>query len=143
MLEQIGLFEEAFGSYLEDVDLAWRARLAEWTCVYAPGAIVYHRVSATGGGPTASYLVARNRTWLIARNYPARLLARHWRAILRLQAVEALTALRHWGGREARGTLRGLVAGWVTWPRMLSCRRRIQAQRRISDADLEILLAPR
>jgi GT2 family glycosyltransferase len=53
MLEQIGPFDEDMFMYCEDVDLAWRAQLAGWRCVYAPAAKVYHRLSATGGGVLA------------------------------------------------------------------------------------------
>jgi GT2 family glycosyltransferase len=140
MLDDVGLFEEAFGSYLEDVDLAWRARLAGWRCIFVPEAVVLHRVSATGGGALASYLVARNRVWLIARNYPARLLRRHWRRVLGAQVGAARDACRAWRGREARATLRGLAVGWLTWPRMLPARRRIQSHRRLPDATLAALL---
>ncbi len=140
LFDDVGGFEEAFGSYLEDVDLAWRARLAGWGCVFAPDAVVYHHVSATGGGPLASYLVARNRVWLIARDYPARLLARHWRQVLAAQARVAREALAAWRGAAARATLRGVAAGLITWPRMLPARRRIQARRRVSDQALEALL---
>lgn len=140
LFDDVGGFEEAFGSYLEDVDLAWRARLAGWGCVFAPDAVVYHHVSATGGGPLASYLVARNRVWLIARDYPARLLARHWRQVLAAQARVAREALAAWRGAAARATLRGVAAGLITWPRMLPARRRIQARRRVSDRALEALL---
>ena len=38
MLDEVGLFEEDFFAYLEDVDLAWRARLAGWRCLYVPAA---------------------------------------------------------------------------------------------------------
>ncbi len=137
MLEEIGLFAEAFGSYLEDVDLAWRGQLAGWRCRFVPQAVVYHHLSATGGGCTASYLVARNRVWLIARNYPSGLLMRHWPAILAGQWRAASAALAAWRGREARATLRGLCVGWLTWPRMLPARRAIQSRRRLPDADLE------
>ena len=47
MLNEIGLFDEDYFAYLEDVDLAWRARLVGWRCLYAPTAVVYHRHSAT------------------------------------------------------------------------------------------------
>jgi GT2 family glycosyltransferase len=40
MLDEIGLLDEAFGSYLEDVDLSWRAQLTGYRCMYAPRAIV-------------------------------------------------------------------------------------------------------
>ena len=34
MLDEIGLFDEAYFAYFEDVDLAWRARAAGWGCAY-------------------------------------------------------------------------------------------------------------
>ena len=36
MLDQIGLFDEDFFAYHEDVDLAFRARLFGWKCMYVP-----------------------------------------------------------------------------------------------------------
>jgi GT2 family glycosyltransferase len=141
LFESVGMFEAAFGSYLEDVDLAWRARLAGWRCVYAPDAVVYHRVSATGGGPTASYYVGRNRIWLIARNYPSGLLRKHLRLVAGALLGELAAALAAWRGREARASLRGLAVGLLTWPRMLPARRAIQSTRRLSDEELERLLS--
>jgi GT2 family glycosyltransferase len=35
-------FDELFFAYREDADLAWRARLLGWDCVYVPGAVGYH-----------------------------------------------------------------------------------------------------
>lgn len=141
LFDDIGSFCEDFGSYMEDVDLAWRARLAGWGCVFAPAARVYHHVSATGGGPMASYLVARNRLLMIARCYPGPLLLRHLPRVLSAQLGLAWQALCSWRGAAARATLRGLFAGLVGWPRMLEARRRIQAGRRLGDAALEALLA--
>ena len=37
------LFDEAFFAYREDADLAWRASLLGWKCLYVPEAIGYHR----------------------------------------------------------------------------------------------------
>jgi GT2 family glycosyltransferase len=135
------VFAEAFGSYMEDVDLAWRARLGGWRCAFVPDAVVYHHLSATGGGPLSSYLVARNRIWLIARNYPTQLLVRHSRRVVGAQARVARDALRAWRGPAARATLRGQAVGLVTWPRMLAARRRIQSSRRLGDAEMEHLMA--
>lgn len=42
-------FDEDFFMYLEDVDLAWRLRLAGWESVYAPDARVLHHQSASSG----------------------------------------------------------------------------------------------
>ena len=58
--------------YLEDVDLNWRAQLAGWQCIYAPDAVVYHHLSATGGGVLASYYVGRNTLWTHRAQLPGR-----------------------------------------------------------------------
>jgi hypothetical protein len=107
-----------------------------------PEAVVYHHVSATGGGPLASYYVARNRWWLVVRCCPAGLVGRHLGPFLAAQAAVAVDALRHWRGAAARATLRGLVAGALTWPRMLPARRAIQARRTVDDATFERWLTP-
>ncbi|MFW5856476.1 MAG: glycosyltransferase family 2 protein [Planctomycetota bacterium] len=41
-LDALGGFDETFFAYYEDADLAWRARAAGWTAVYAPAARVIH-----------------------------------------------------------------------------------------------------
>ena len=43
--------------------------------------------------------------------------------------------------RRQRATLRGLLVGLVTWPRMLPARARILSSRTLSDAELERLLS--
>jgi GT2 family glycosyltransferase len=48
MLGEIGLLDDDFFFSCEDMDLAWRAQLAGYRCIYAPNAIVYHRLAATG-----------------------------------------------------------------------------------------------
>lgn len=70
MLDQIGLYDEQFFAYLEDVDLAWRAQRAGWQCVLAPNARVLHHTSATSGeaSPFKRYLLGRNKIWMIAKN---------------------------------------------------------------------------
>jgi len=72
MLEQVGGFDEDFFAYLEDADLAWRARLAGWRCLYVPTARVYHRHSATGGegSPLKGYHLGRNKWWTVIKDYP-------------------------------------------------------------------------
>ncbi len=140
VLDQIGLFDEDFGSYCEDVDLAWRAQLAGHRCVFAPQAVVYHRLSATGGGPLASYYTGRNFIYVIVKDYPTSLLKRHWRKILAAQGRIAWEALRAWRGEAARARLRGQVAALWGWPRMLSKRRAVQDTRRVSDEYLESIL---
>jgi len=140
MLEEVGLFDEDFFAFCEDVDLAWRAQLAGWRCVYVPTAVVYHKLSATGGGKIASYYCGRNFIYVIAKNYPTSLLKKYWRRIMAAQLRIAWEALRAWRGEAARARLRGQLAGLWGLPRMLRKRRAIQRARRVSDEYLESIL---
>ncbi|MGD8397926.1 MAG: glycosyltransferase family 2 protein [Anaerolineae bacterium] len=140
MLDEIGGFDEAFFMYCEDVDLNWRAQLAGWRCWYAPDAIVYHKLSATGGGPVASYYTGRNTLWVIAKDYPGSLLRKYRSHIVRAQWAVACDALRAWRGAAARARLRGQLAGLGGWPRMMDKRRRIQSARRVDDTYIGSLL---
>jgi GT2 family glycosyltransferase len=36
------VFDEQFFAYREDADLAWRAQLLGWQCLYAPRAVAWH-----------------------------------------------------------------------------------------------------
>jgi len=76
MLDEIGLFDEDFFMYMEDVDLSFRARLAGWTCMYVPGAVVSHHHGGTAGvgSDLAVYYGNRNIIWLAFKNFPAGLL---------------------------------------------------------------------
>jgi len=138
MLDDIGLFDEALVANLEDVDLNWRARWAGYAIAYAPRAIVYHRVSATGGGAYGSFYVGRNFILVLAKNYPASLWKKYWRKILRAQFNIAFDALKNWRGAAARARLRGQLAGLLNLPRWL--RRRGEVIRRVDDQAIEAVL---
>lgn len=72
MMDEIGLFDEAFFAYADDVDLGLRARLAGWQCIYVPSAKVYHKYSASSSAhsPFKAFLVERNRIWVMLKYYP-------------------------------------------------------------------------
>ena len=120
--------------YLEDVDFAFRARLAGWQAVFAPGARVYHHLSASGGDVLSSYYVGRNTIWTIVKNMPRRLLVENLPAMVTAQLRIALDALRNIRGEAARQRLRGQIAGILGLPRQLRKRRIIQAEKRVDAA---------
>jgi GT2 family glycosyltransferase len=74
IFDTVGLFDGDFLAYYEDLDLAWRARLAGWDARFAPGAIVYHKYSASSSYQSAwkTYQGERNRIWTLVQNYPLR-----------------------------------------------------------------------
>jgi hypothetical protein len=76
MLDEIGLFDEDFFLYMEDVDLAFRARLSAWKCMYVPSARVIHVHGGTAepGSDISMYYVNRNLLWYVVKNFPSRAL---------------------------------------------------------------------
>ncbi|MBN8639554.1 MAG: glycosyltransferase family 2 protein [Anaerolineae bacterium] len=140
MLDQIGLLDDDFFFSGEDVDLGWRVNLSGWRCLYTPAAIVYHHLSATGGGVTASYYDGRNLIFILVKNLPGALWRKYGGRILRAQARQAWAAIRAWRGQAARAKLRGMIAGIIGLPRMLRKRRSVQALCRVSAAEIDALL---
>lgn len=76
MLDEIGLFDEDFFIFMEDVDLAFRARLAGFGCRYIPSARVTHYMGGTAGTDSdlSVFYGNRNLLWNIIKNFPARTL---------------------------------------------------------------------
>jgi GT2 family glycosyltransferase len=143
MLEDVGLFDESFFMYCEDVDLAFRAQLLGYRCIYVPTAIVYHMLSATGGGPLASYYCGRNFLRVIAKDMPGPLLRRHWPRVVGAQLRLAADALRHVREPAARARLRGQLRGLSELPTLLRARRAVQPRRRVPTGYLRsIMVAP-
>ncbi len=74
IFEQIGYFDEYHFTYLEDVDVGYRARIMGYVNKYTPKAIVYHAGSGTTGSRYNSFKVriaARNSWYVIYKNMPA------------------------------------------------------------------------
>jgi GT2 family glycosyltransferase len=142
MLAEIGFFDEDFFMYLEDVDLNWRAQMAGYRAVFAPKAIVYHHLSASGGGVIASYYTGRNTIFMLAKDLPGHIFRRHWQSIIKAQLNIAFDALRAWRGEAARARLRGQLAGLWGMPKWLKKRKRVQRTKCVDDTYLESLLTP-
>jgi len=138
----LGGFDEDFFMYCEDVDLNWRAQLAGYRCLYLPQAVVYHRLSATGGGVTASYYTGRNTIWVLAKDLPAFLWRKYAFRIVGAQLAIAREALQAWRGKAARARLRGQLAGLGTWPQLWARRQAVQQSRAVSEQYLESILSP-
>jgi GT2 family glycosyltransferase len=129
MLVQIGGVDERFFAYLEDVDVAWRARAAGWRCVYEPRAIAYHRGSASSGHRSSQkyFLVGRNRVRLLARNATKRQLLLAWPAILAYDCAYVAYAA---ATDHTLAPLRGRLAGLRSWRSdRLRGRRQVELER--------------
>jgi len=140
VFETLGGFDEDFFAYYEDVDLAWRARLAGWKCLYIPSAVCRH----VSGGTSKSlpffteYHLFRNIVWLYIKGIPGPFLRPRLLPFLKQEFVFWKTHLR-------REEIRWLRMKWDTYrkiPRMFVKRRQVQRSRRIDDAEFERWFLP-
>lgn len=132
LLEEVGGFDEDFFGFLEDLDLSLRAQLRGYRCLYIPAAIVYHHggVSFGSRGDKEIYrLITRNQVWVVAKNYPARVLARAFPRIMVFQLLWcALMVQRGF----VKAYLRGMWEAFRGLPRMLRKRAEIQRGKKIT-----------
>jgi len=140
LFEDVGLFDESLFMYCEDVDMSLRAQLRGHRCLYVPSARVYHRLSATGGGETASFYCGRNFITVAVKNLPGGIIRRYLGALIGTQLRFAVHSMRHLRERAARARLRGQMAGLLEMPRTLDRRRAVQAGRKVPEAYLLSLL---
>ncbi|MBN1177793.1 MAG: glycosyltransferase family 2 protein [Anaerolineae bacterium] len=141
MLDEVGLFDEDFFAYLEDVDLAWRAQLAGWHALYVPLARVYHHHSGTAGegSPLKNRLLGRNKVWTIVKDYPLPHLLWYLPIILSYDLAAVMYAVVR---QRDVSPLSGRLAALRGIPGMLRRRRKIQQEKRISSGELLRLLDP-
>lgn len=131
MLNDIGLFDEDFFMYYEDVDLSFRAQLAGWKVRYTPKAIAYHKVGASSQKVPglAVFNTFKNLPLVLIKNVPGRLF---WtigaRFFLTYWLIFA-SAIRHGNGCPA---FRGIFASLIRQPRAWVHRVKIQRNRKVS-----------
>jgi GT2 family glycosyltransferase len=107
LFSTVGLLDETFGSYLEDVDFGIRCALAGLPGAYNPSAVAYHRGSQTWGAWNKDTVkrISRNQILLTVKHFGGQPL---W-PIVAGQLLWGLVALRHFRGVSY---LRGKISGW-------------------------------
>jgi GT2 family glycosyltransferase len=111
LFERVGVLDEEFESYLEDIDFGIRCATAGFTGVYVPEALAHHLGSATLGSwhPETVRRIARNQILLLAKHYPPEWISRYGWPVVVAHVLWGLTALAH--GRflaYANGKLEGV-----------------------------------
>lgn len=69
----VGLFDESFFAYYEDIDFSFRAQLQGFKCYYQPKAIAYHKRGGTSSKASVGFqaeMCERNLVLMRIKNYP-------------------------------------------------------------------------
>jgi len=132
MLEQVGLFDQDFFAYYEDIDLSFRSQLAGWKVGFVSQSIVYHEQGTTSarvkGFTTQQYM--KNVPMVLIKDVPGRLF---WRVLPRLTLAYSIffinAFVKHGHGWQAT---KGFCKGFILLPKKLAQRRSIQSTRKVS-----------
>jgi GT2 family glycosyltransferase len=140
--QSVGLFDDDFFAYAEDVDWAFRAHTEGLTSLYVPSAVSYHLGSATSGRLPGlySYLIIRNSIWFVLKNFPASKLRKSWPAIVGLLLLRSYSTMRR---GDAKLVLRAWAAASLGLRKTLRKRREIQSRRKVDQAELDRLFTSR
>jgi GT2 family glycosyltransferase len=140
MIEDVSVkgefFDSDFFAYREDADVAWRAQLLGWRCLYVPQAVGYHvRTVLPSNRRNVTAVInmhsVKNRWLLRIKNITGDLYRRHWFSITaRDLVVIAGCVLREWSSLKAFPATLRLAR------KMLAKRKEIMSKRRVSDESI-------
>jgi GT2 family glycosyltransferase len=112
--EQVGGWDPLYFICVDDADFCTRLARAGWHCVYAPRAVLYHRVAWTTGGysPGRNFQLGRSSALYVRRYGTAWQRARFWAFAAAALVVGYLRELPRGNQAAALAKGRGARAGW-------------------------------
>jgi GT2 family glycosyltransferase len=126
-------FDPDFFVYREDADVAWRAQLMGWRCLYTPMARGYHVRNVLPGNRRAlpaeiNMHSVKNRFLMRIKNISPDLYRRNWLSITAREVVVVSACLL----RE-HSSLKAFVYLAKNWRRVVEKRHEIMKRRRVKD----------
>ncbi len=141
-LREVGYFDSSFFMYYEDMDLAWRLRLAGWEVWYVPSAVVHHihAGSSKEWSPFFIYHATRNRLYMLLKLAPRRLAWHEWRRFaahtLGMQTRSIGRATPPQTKEMAGIQRRALLATIRHLPALLAARRKVKRGAKVTDKEI-------
>ncbi len=143
-------FDNDYFAYYEDLDLAWRMRLAGFKAFYCPRAVAYHVHSATTNiiSGFKVYYLNRNRFFTLIKNYslfrlavilliltPIRYIFLLFRVIMRKGRKNA-----EFSGQKKSAVAKEILRAWgsviANFPNLVKKRRAIQKNKKVSGREI-------
>lgn len=140
LFKEIGLFDESFFAYYEDVDISFRAQLAGHKVYFTNKAVAYHKQGATSKkipGFTV-YQTFKNIPLLFTKNIPAGLLFPIGIRLLLLYVLIFGNAIKNGAGLPA-------LKGWLAsigyfWTSAIWLRTGIQGRKKVSTSYIKSII---
>jgi len=140
LFEKVGLFDEDFFAFNEDVDLSFRAQISGFKCLYVPQAVVYHKKGGFADNPVAFFLGVKNTLNVIVKNWPTKFIFLNLPKVIYAQLRIFFASLK-------LGFYTAFPKGYLCFllqlPKMLKKRRDIQKLRKVSDGYLKSIIENR
>ncbi len=137
--KDVGLYDEDFFAYYEDVDLGLRGQLRGWKSRFVPGAKVYHATGSTSSRVKGftTYQTLKNLPWVLIKSVPLKLLFSIGSKFKLVYIGFILSALQK---GQFMPVIKGLVITTVFMPKKLWQRYKIQSSRKITTQQFSRLL---
>lgn len=109
-LDEIGLFDDRYFSYAEELEWCLRAQSVGFRILHVPDARAWHRWGSTAPAALEQFLVSRNHVWLIMKHCPI-----PWKPMALGMLIfvrvprRALAALRIGSHQAAVGAIKGVL----------------------------------
>ena len=131
MLEEIGLFDQDYFAYYEDIDLSFRAQLAGWKVAYVPAAKVFHEQGTTSAKMKdfTVYQSFKNFPQVVVKNIPKGVLGTVLPRFLLSYGAFFVSGIRR---GKLIPALKGIGSFLRMLPRKLAQRREIQGSKKVS-----------
>ena len=140
MFREIGIFDEDFFAYYEDVEISFRAQLHGWAVRYQPKAEVRHHINGTSSKISgfATYHSAKNFWFTYVKNMPALLF---WKYL----PLACYWYCRMFAARLVKGGFwpffKGWIAGIILLPKKFKQRLAIQKNRAVNNAYIDSIIS--
>ena len=137
MLDEVGLFDEDYFSYMEDADLSFRANLLDYKCLYVPAAVVHHIHMATGkkfyAASVRNYL--RNRSFTLIKNMPGALIMKYFFCICLMYFINFVSIVisPRYNFECKKAYFNAVFDIIKAFPPLLKKRKQIQGNKKVSD----------
>ncbi|MEO8209854.1 MAG: glycosyltransferase family 2 protein [bacterium] len=142
VFDKVGLFDEDFFAYYEDVDFSFRMQMAGYKCFYNPKALCYHKRGATTDMKDGyrTMLCEKNLIALRLKNYPLGMLISNLPFFWLVRARRYFLFLIRHSPQLFFSAVKGFFMGILEIPKSLKKRPQIQSGRKVSIEYLESIL---